>query len=187
MNIILFGPPASGKGTQAKVLKEQGMKHLSTGDMLRSEIASGSDFGKQINEIISKGNLVSDDIVNELIRKNLSPNNNNIFDGYPRTIAQAESLAILLSENNQKIDLVINFEIDREELLGRIAKRFIEQGRADDNPESFSIRLDEYMKSTLPVLEYYKEYKIVAPVDAMMAVETVSAIISAHMGWIDMA
>jgi len=187
MNIILFGPPASGKGTQATILIEQGMNHLSTGDMLRSEIASGSDFGKEIREIISKGNLVSDNIVNELIRKNLSPNNDNIFDGYPRTISQAESLSVLLSENNQKIDLVINFEIDREELLGRIAKRFIEQGRTDDNSESFSIRLDEYTKSTLPVLEYYKECGTVAPVDAMLAIGTVSAIISAHIGWIDMA
>ncbi len=186
MNIILFGPPASGKGTQAKILMERGMVHLSTGDMLRSETLSGSYLGKEINEIISKGNLVSDDIVNELIRKNLSPNSNNIFDGYPRTISQAESLDILLSENNQKIDLVINFEIDREELLGRISKRFIEQGRDDDNPESFSIRLDGYMKNTLPVLEYYKEYGMVAPIDAMMKVEFVSSVIAAHIGWVEM-
>ena len=182
MNIILFGPPASGKGTQAKILSKQGMAHLSTGDMLRAEIKSQSNFGKEIENIISRGNLVSDEIVNELIKKNISLYSSNIFDGYPRTIEQLKTLKELLANINQKIDLVVNLKIDRESLLGRITKRFIEQGRSDDNPESFIIRLEEYEKNTLPILEYCMEYERVVSVDAMVDVEMVSSVIATHIG-----
>jgi len=183
MNILLIGPPASGKGTQAKILARQGMVHLSTGDMLRAEIKSGSNFGKEIDTIISNGHYVSDEIVNRLIRNNISLTKNNVFDGYPRTIEQVKYLGTLFGELGQRLDLVISFEIERESLIGRITKRFIEEGRSDDNPEAFSIRLDEYEKNTLPVLEYCREWGNVIPIDANMGVQTISSIISTHINW----
>ena len=183
MNIILFGPPASGKGTQAKLLAEQGMIHLSTGDMLRAESKSGSDLGKKINEIISGGHFVSDDLVDSLIESRIQIGYDYVLDGYPRTLNQAYHLSSFLNRLDQKIDLVINFEVEKEELLKRIAKRFVEEGRSDDNLEAFSVRLDEYERNTLPVLNYFKEHGVVAPVDGSMDIKFVSTVISTHIGW----
>ncbi len=184
MNIILFGPPAAGKGTQSKhLVDEQGMVHISTGDLLRAEVKRGTEFGKEIEAIISKGNLVSDDIVNRLVSDRLSPGVDFLFDGYPRTVAQAKRLDALLKVIGQKVDLVINLEVDREILTGRIAKRYAEQERSDDNPESFAVRLQAYDRDTAPVLKHYEEQGVVKSVDGDVDIRTLKSVILAIIGW----
>ena len=139
MNIILFGPPAAGKGTQAKKLvSDHGLIQLSTGDMLRAARASGSDLGKKVAGIMDRGDLVSDDIVIALIEEQLAANpssNGFIFDGFPRTVEQAKALDGLLEKHNDKVHSVIRLCVDDEALLSRVTKRFEEEGRKDDNPE----------------------------------------------------
>src|SRR5690606_14231923 len=154
MNLILFGPPAAGKGTQAKRLTaERGYVQLSTGDMLRAARASGSELGKRVADIMDKGALVSDNIVIALIEEALTKHKGApgfIFDGFPRTVAQAEALDAMLERHNQRIDKVIRLEVDPQKLMDRVAKRFAEEGRQDDNPESFKVRLDAYLAQTAP-------------------------------------
>ena len=183
MNIIFFGAPASGKGTQAKLLAQQGFLHLSTGDMLRTEVASGSNFGKTIHNIISEGKYVSDEIVDSLIAKNIETHKDKVFDGYPRTIAQVQFLENALNKINQRVDLVINFTVDAELLFNRISKRYIEQGRSDDNPKTFKVRLSLYEENTIPVINYFKEKGLITPVDGGANIDTVAKIITTHIGW----
>ena len=185
MNLILFGPPAAGKGTQAKRLVEQrGMVQLSTGDMLREAIASGSELGKQCQAIMSRGDLVSDAIVIDLIEHRLKAAEDAggaIFDGFPRTLAQAEALDKMLAGRGAKIDLVIRLKVDDEALKQRIAGRFAESGRPDDNPESFVVRLNAYNAQTAPLLPYYQGQGKLVEVDGMGSVEAVAAGIDAAM------
>ncbi|HVY84047.1 MAG TPA: adenylate kinase [Caulobacterales bacterium] len=182
MNLILFGAPAAGKGTQAKrLVAEHGFIQLSTGDMLRAARASGSELGKRVAAIMDAGSLVSDDIVNALIEEKLVANKGAagfIFDGYPRTLAQAKALDELLAKHGQRIDIVILLEADADRLLGRIAKRFAEEGRADDNPESYKVRLDAYFQQTAPLIPYYKDQGKVAAIDGMADIETVAGAIA---------
>lgn len=182
MNLILFGPPAAGKGTQAKrLVSEQGFIQLSTGDMLRAARASGSDLGKRVAEIMDSGNLVSDDIVNALIDEQLTKHRGAagfIFDGYPRTLAQAEALDALLAKHSQRIDRVIQLDVDPKALLARIAKRFEEEGRADDNPEAYKVRLNAYLNQTAPLLGYYRDQGKLVAVDGMADIETVARAIA---------
>jgi adenylate kinase len=179
MNLILFGPPAAGKGTQAKRLVEQRrMVQLSTGDMLRAAIASGSDLGQRVSGIMQRGELVSDAIVIELIESRLpeaEAAGGAIFDGFPRTLAQAEALDIMLKGRGKKIDLVVRLKVDDEELIKRIAGRFAESGRPDDNPESFKVRLAAYNDQTAPLLPYYEQQGKLVQVDGMGAIESVAA------------
>jgi len=186
MNLILFGPPAAGKGTQAKrLVSERGYVQLSTGDMLRAARASGSELGKRVAEIMDSGALVSDAIVNELIDVKLTEHKGApgfIFDGYPRTIAQAEALDQLLETHASKIDLVIRLEVDEPALIARVSKRFAEEGRADDNPDSFKVRLKAYNDQTAPLVEFYKEQGKLVGVDGMASMDAVSASISAALG-----
>ena len=175
MNIILFGPPAAGKGTQAKFLVEDGMVQLSTGDMLRAEAASGSEFGAQIKELIDNGKYVDDEIVIRLISDRLEEGTSYIYDGFPRTLEQAKALNLLLENCGQKVDLVINFEVDSTQLLSRIEKRFLEQGRQDDNHGTFKNRLEIYNRDTKPLLDYYGSF--VTPIDAMQPVQVVRALV----------
>ena len=161
MNIILFGPPAAGKGTQAKILvEERNLIQLSTGDMLRAARKSGTDLGKKVADIMDRGDLVSDEIVVALIEEQLDLNKEAagfIFDGFPRTVAQAESLDAALSARNMKVDRVVRLRVDDAALLERVTKRFEDQGRKDDNPESFKTRLNNYNNQTAPLLPYYTE------------------------------
>lgn len=177
MNLILFGPPAAGKGTQAKRLtSERGYVQLSTGDMLRAARASGSELGKQVAAIMDAGSLVSDDIVIALIEEALEANANApgfIFDGFPRTVAQAQALDAMLSRRGQQIDRVIRLEVDPQQLMDRVAKRFAAEGRADDNPESFKVRLDAYLAQTAPLVPYYEQQGKLAGVDGMADIERV--------------
>jgi adenylate kinase len=181
MNLILFGPPAAGKGTQAKRLVEQRrMVHLSTGDMLRAAIAAKSELGLKVEGILARGELVSDEIVIALIEERLpeaEAAGGAIFDGFPRTIAQAQALDIMLKGRKSQIDLVVRLRVDDAVLIQRIAGRFAESGRPDDNPESFKVRLDAYNTQTAPLLPYYEEQGKLVEVDGMGAIDEVAAAI----------
>lgn len=179
MNVILFGPPAAGKGTQAKRLVEtRGMVQLSTGDMLRAAIASGSPLGLRVKGIMERGELVSDDIVVELIESRLPEADaagGAIFDGFPRTVAQAQALDSMLSRRGSRIDTVLRLKVDEEALIRRIAKRFAEEGRSDDNPEAFRVRLGAYNAQTAPLLPYYAGQGKLQELDGMASVSEVAA------------
>jgi adenylate kinase len=185
MNLILFGPPAAGKGTQAKRLVEaRGMVQLSTGDMLREAIASGSELGRQCQAIMSRGDLVSDEIVIALIEARLKEAEDAggaIFDGFPRTVAQAKALDFMLAKMGKRIDHVIRLKVDDAALLERVTVRFADQGRPDDNPESFKVRLDAYNRNTAPLLPYYANKDLLSEIDGMGSIATVAAAIDAVM------
>jgi adenylate kinase len=179
MNLILFGPPAAGKGTQAKrLVTERGMVQLSTGDMLRAAIASGSELGQRVKGVLDRGELVTDEIVIALIEDRLpeaEAAGGAIFDGFPRTVAQAEALDKMLSARGQKIDVVLRLKVDEPALIERIQKRFDEQGRPDDNPEVFVTRLAAYNAQTAPLLPYYEGQGKLTELDGMSSVEAVAA------------
>lgn len=179
MNLILFGPPAAGKGTQAKrLVEEKNFIQLSTGDMLRAARASGSELGNKVAAIMDAGSLVTDEIVIALIAEQLENNPDAvgfIFDGFPRTVPQAEALDKLLGDKGQKIDSVIRLVVDDEALIGRVTKRFEEQGRADDNPETFVKRLKAYNEQTAPLLPYYQSRGLLSEVDGMASIDEVAS------------
>jgi len=185
MNLILFGPPAAGKGTQAKrLVTERGMVQLSTGDMLRAAIASGSELGARVKGVLDRGDLVTDEIVIALIEDRLpeaEAAGGAIFDGFPRTVAQAEALDKMLSARGQKIDLVLRLKVDEPALVERISKRFAEQGRPDDNPDVFVTRQAAYNAQTAPLLPYYQAQGKLMELDGMADVETVATSIDAAL------
>lgn len=161
MNIILFGPPGAGKGTQAKYLvKKLNNFQISTGDILREEIKNNSDIGKKIIDVMNDGRFVSDDIVNQLLEKQVfDPQKKNklIFDGYPRSINQAKNLDLLLDSSNQKIDFVFFLNVNKETIIKRIQKRKILEKRSDDELDTILKRYDTYMETTKPVLDFYSK------------------------------
>src|ERR1700744_3529052 len=183
MNLILFGPPAAGKGTQAKrLVAERGMVQLSTGDMLRAARSNGSELGNRVAAIMDSGALVPDEVVIALIEERLpeaEAAGGAIFDGFPRTVAQAEALDAMLAGRGQKIDSVVRLKVDDDPLVHRIAKRFEAEGRADDNPESFKVRLAAYNTQTAPLLPYYQTHNKLVEVDGMGSIETVADAIDA--------
>jgi adenylate kinase len=178
VNVILFGPPAAGKGTQAKrLVVEKALIQLSTGDMLRAAIDSGSALGQRVKAIMAAGDLVSDDIVIALIEEQLTAAEQAggaIFDGFPRTLAQAEALDLMLERRGAKIDRVVRLKVDDAMLTDRITKRFSEMGRADDNPETFKVRLAAYNSQTAPLLPYYAGQGKLVEVDGMLSVDEVA-------------
>ncbi|MEM6410846.1 MAG: adenylate kinase [Pseudomonadota bacterium] len=185
MNIILFGPPAAGKGTQAKrLVAEHGYIQLSTGDMLRAARTSGTEVGKLCAEVMDSGRLVSDDIVIALIEEQLDLNPDApgfIFDGFPRTVPQAEALDSCLAGRGQKVDKVIRLLVDDNKLVERVTKRFNEEGRKDDNPETFSKRLEQYNANTAPLIPLYADQGKLVEVDGMATIEAVSGNIDAAL------
>ncbi len=187
INIILLGPPGAGKGTQAgRLISERGLVQLSTGDMLREAKSSGTELGNRVAEVMARGGLVTDDIVVGLIRDKLAGGGRGfIFDGFPRTLAQADALENLMSEVGQKIDAVIELRVDDDALVARIVKRAEEAAaagqpvRSDDTPEVFAERLQEYYKKTAPLLGYYYAKGELKQVDGMAAMDEVAAQIAA--------
>ena len=182
LNLVLFGPPAAGKGTQAKrLVTGRGLVQLSTGDMLRAARKSGSELGLKVADIMDNGKLVSDEIVIALIEEQLDAQAGApgfIFDGFPRTIGQAEALDSLLQNRGESVDSVIRLKVEDASILGRIAARYEEQGRKDDNPETFKVRLSAYNRDTAPLLPYYSAQGKLTEVDGMADIETVAASIS---------
>lgn len=189
INIILLGPPGAGKGTQAKrLVDERGLVQLSTGDMLRAARSSGTEMGKRVAEVMDRGELVTDEIVIGLIREQLDRGGKGfIFDGFPRTLAQADALGRLLEETGMKLDAVIELQVDDEALVGRNVKRAEEsraagqEVRRDDTPEVFADRLREYYKKTAPLLGYYYAKGDLQAVDGMGAMDDVAAAIAAKL------
>ena len=178
MNIILFGPPGAGKGTQAKYLvKKLSNFQISTGDILRDEIKNNSDIGKKIINVMSEGRFVSDDIVNQLLEKQVfDPNKKNklIFDGYPRSINQAKNLDLLLARSNQKIDFVFFLNVNKKTIIERIQKRKILENRSDDELETILKRYDTYMKTTRPVLDFYSKNSNFHEIDGSDEIEQIT-------------
>lgn len=214
MNIILLGPPGAGKGTQSSRLVEHyGMRQLSTGDMLRAAVKAGTPVGIKAKEVMDRGELVSDEIVSELIDAELTAMGDDvgaIFDGYPRTVAQAEMLDSILEKHHRTLDYVIELEVDEDALVERITGRFScakcgalyhdtanppkvpgvcdECGstefkrRPDDNEETVRTRMQEYRAKTAPILPLYEERGIVRRVDGMASIGDVTASIDAILG-----
>ncbi len=159
MNIILFGPPGAGKGTQAKYLeKKLNNFQVSTGDMLRDEIKNETEIGKKIINYMNEGKFVDDEIVNNLMKKvifNPSKKDKLIFDGYPRTLNQAKNLELWLNDSSQKIDFIFFLNVNKDKIIQRIKKRRIIENRSDDDINTILKRYDTYMDTTKPVLDYY--------------------------------
>lgn len=205
INIILLGPPGAGKGTQARrLVEERGMVQLSTGDMLRTARSSGTEMGRRVAEVMDRGQLVTDEIVIGLIREKLAEGGKGfIFDGFPRTLAQADALGQLLAETGNSLDAVIEMQVDDEALVRRITGRFTcgncgevyhddtrptkvpgvcdacgstdLKRRADDNEDSLKTRLLEYYKKTSPLIGYYYAKGKLAPVDGLAEMDDVAA------------
>ena len=178
MNIILFGPPGAGKGTQAKhLVKKINGFQISTGDILRDEIKKDTDIGKKIINDMNDGKFVSDEIVNNLISNIIFDplkKNRLIFDGYPRSLSQATNLNSLLEKSDQKIDLVFFLNVNKEIIIERIEKRKIEEKRSDDDLDTIVKRYDTYMKTTKPVLDFYSKNINFHEIDGSLKIDQIT-------------
>lgn len=182
-NLILFGPPGSGKGTQSEnIIAKYGLIHLSTGDLLRAQIAAGTPLGLEAKLIMEKGELVPDNVVIGMINDVMSFNKDAkgfLFDGFPRTVAQAEALDELLAYSNEKVNLFISLNVNEDELLKRLLNRGLTSGRADDrNEDVVKDRIKEYHKKTTAVAEYYKQKGSVEEIEGIGSVEEIFKSIS---------
>ena len=181
MNIVLFGPPGAGKGTQSKILTEKrGLPQLSTGDMLRAAIQAGTPLGLACKALMAKGELVPDETVIRIIGERYDQpdcKNGAVFDGFPRTIPQARALDVMLAARAKKIDLVLELKVDDAVLLSRVEARIKAGGvlRSDDTPETLAHRLGVYYKNTAPLIDFYRGQGKLRTVDGMAPVETVTA------------
>ncbi len=186
VNIIIFGPPGAGKGTQAKYLvKKLNSFQVSTGDMLREEINNNSEIGKRIINNMNDGKFVDDEIVNKLLQKIIfdkKKTNKLIFDGYPRTINQAKNLDNLLNMSNQKINYIFFLNVNKDSIIERIKKRKILEKRSDDDEKTILKRYDTYMNITKPVLDYYSKNKNFHEVDGSMEINDISLKIEEILG-----
>jgi adenylate kinase len=185
MRLVLLGAPGSGKGTQAARLKEHlQVPHISTGDLLRAEVAAGSPLGLQAKEVMARGELVSDAILLGMLEDRFSRADTQagfILDGYPRNLAQAAALGELLRKLGQKFDAAVQLEVPTELLVNRLAGRAAAEGRADDNPESVRKRLQVYTDQTAPVIEFYREQNQLTVVDGVGELDEVFARIVAAL------
>ena len=185
MNIILFGPPGAGKGTQAKYLvKKLNGYQISTGDILREEIKNDTDIGKKIINSMNDGKFVSDEIVNSLLKKHVfDPNKKKklIFDGYPRSLSQAKNLDFLLNDSDQKIDHIFFLNVNKETIVERIKKRKIIEKRTDDDLDTILKRYDTYLKTTRPVLDYYSKNSNFHEIDGAIEIDQITSKIEAFL------
>ena len=179
MNIILFGPPGAGKGTQAKYLvKKLNGYQISTGDILREEIEKDTVIGKKIINNMNEGKFVNDEIVNSLLKNHVfDPNKKEklIFDGYPRSLSQAKNLDLLLINSNQKIDHIFFLNVNKETIVERIKKRKILEKRSDDDLGTIIKRYDTYVNSTKPVLDYYSKNSNFREIDGTMEIDQITS------------
>ncbi len=179
MNIVLFGPPGAGKGTQAKYLvkKIKGFQ-ISTGEILRNEIQKDTEIGKQILNNMNDGKFVDDEIINKLIKNIiLDPQKKNrlIFDGYPRSLSQAKNLELMLNNSNQKIDFIFFLNVKKDIIVKRIQKRKLLEQRSDDESETFLKRYETYMQTTMPVLNFYNKNSNFYEIDGSLKIEEITA------------
>ena len=179
MNVILFGPPGAGKGTQAKYLvKKLGNFQISTGDMLRNEIQKNSEIGNLIINDMNDGKFVGDEIVNKLIQNIIFDplkKNKLIFDGYPRSLSQAKNLDLLLEKSEQKIDYIFFLNVNKDTIIKRIERRKILEKRSDDELNTILKRYDTYMETTKPVLEYYSKNSNFYEIDGTLEINEITA------------
>jgi adenylate kinase len=177
LNVVILGAPGSGKGTQSELIsKEFGLEHISTGEVLRSEIENQTQLGIIAGEYINKGHLVPDDLITNLLSKVLDDRKNAkgiILDGFPRTIPQAEALKALLDERGTGISAMLNLEVEEKELINRLLERGERLGRSDDNPETIQSRLNVYHQQTAPLVEYYKKEGVLRAIRGAGTVENI--------------
>ena len=185
MNIILFGPPGAGKGTQSQhLVKKLNSFQISTGDMLRQEIKKNSDVGKKISSDMKTGKFVNDEIINSLIKDVIyDPQKKGklIFDGYPRSLSQAKNLDSLLDKSNQKIDFIFFLNVNKETIIKRIEKRKILEKRSDDDSDTILKRYDKYMETTKPVLDFYSKKSNFYEIDGTSEIDQITAKIDAFL------
>ncbi len=177
-NIVIFGAPGSGKGTQSDLMIEKyGFRHISTGDVLRAEIKKGSEIGKTAKALIDHGNLIPDELMTEILAGVYdsfgTDHEGVIFDGFPRTIPQAESLKKMLAERGHEIAAMIELDVPEEELMTRLVKRGQESGRADDNEETIKKRLDVYHNQTKPLIDWYRTEGLHNHIDGLGSLERI--------------
>jgi adenylate kinase len=186
VNFLIFGPPGSGKGTQSVRLAEKfNLIHLSTGDMLRAEIAGGTELGKKMNLIMSKGELVPDEVVIEMIAYKIDNSKGSagfLFDGFPRTVAQTVSLEKMLNQRGMKIDQMLVLDVDHDELVKRLIARAELSGRPDDkDPAVIANRIDVYKAKTEPIIDYCRKKGLYQPVNGMGTIDDIFVRLSGHM------
>jgi len=185
VNLILFGPPGAGKGTQAKhLVKKLNGFQVSTGEMLRQEIQKDTEIGKKIINDMNDGKFVNDEIVNQLIENIIFDNqkkSNLIFDGYPRSLSQAKNLDIILNKSNLKIDYIFFLNVNKETIIKRIEKRKILEKRLDDDSATILKRYDTYMETTQPVLNFYSKNSNFYEIDGTLKIDEITAKIDAFM------
>ena len=178
MNIILFGPPGAGKGTQSdKLIEKYNLNHLSTGDLFRNHLGNNTPLGLEAKKFMDEGNLVPDSVVINMVKEEIESKKRSkgfIFDGFPRTVNQAEALDSMLNEKELRINFLISLEVDDEELIDRIKKRALISGRIDDQSEDkINNRIKVYNEETLPVLNHYKKLKKYNPVNGVGSIDEI--------------
>lgn len=184
--VVIFGPPGSGKGTQSdKIIEKYGYAHISTGDVLRKEISEATELGKKANEFISKGQLVPDELIIDMLAVTLdgiASESGVIFDGFPRTTPQAAALQAMLQKRGGDVTSMLSLEVEREELITRLLKRGETSGRSDDNLETIEKRINVYNEQTTPVIEFYKAEGTQTPIVGVGTVDEIFASIVAVLG-----
>ncbi len=184
-NIVIFGPPGSGKGTQSNhIINKYQLTHVSTGDVIRSEIKAKSEIGQQVESLIENGQLVPDQLIVELLAEWLEKQNDSngiIFDGFPRTTNQAVALKQMLQKQGQDVDLMLSLEVPKEELVSRLVKRGQDSGRSDDNLATIEKRITVYEEVTAPVIDFYKKENTYVSINGVGSEKEIFATICSHI------